>query len=268
MDNYLIVGNLRQKLSYKSREAMAANWQNIFPGSYLPDDHNEIGISELFIFLESIAKPTRGRSGAITAAAKNMLAEFDKDLDEKRNLEKVDVSFSNPEKFDDPIIIPETEKVESLPKAKSMSEKIGLKGSGLEVSYYFTVGMVCYGLVSILDEIGAAAAIIYTLVSMQAIQMTKDRKARETAKGGINAVWVLSFLGFWVHLTMFNLKLWQASQSLPFQIEPGEYRIFTIACVLALLFSGTEIYSISTRLSLTTEAVEAENFEAKYNEKY
>ena len=268
MNNYLQVGQLRQRLQYRSREAMASNWQNVFPGIVLPEDHNEIQLTELLGFLESIAKPTRGRSGKITQAAKNMLAEFDNDLEQQRNIEKMDIPFPDVEKIGDPVIIPGSEALESSKKDQNIAEKIGIKGTGLEVSYYFTVGMVCYGLVVILDEIGAAAAIIYTLVSMQAIQMTKDRKSRETAKGGINAVWVLSFLGFWVHLTMFNLKLWKAANSLPFQIEPGEYRIFTIACVLALLFSGTEIYSISTRLALTTEAVEAENFESKYQEKY
>lgn len=272
MENYLQVGQLRQKLSYKSREAMAANWQKVFNGAILPEDHHEISIDELFSFLESTAKPVRGRSGMITAAAKSMLSEFDAYLEQKRNLEKMDVSFFEPEKIEQPIIMPENESPESSPKAENLAEKLfrklNEKGFGFEVAYYFTVVATCYGVTTTLRVMGVILAILYVSVSIEVMKMAKDRKSRETARNGIIAVWVFAFFGFWVHLTMFNTSLWLISSDLPFRVESEENRIFIIAAVIAAIVSGIEIYSVSARLSLTTEAVEAENFEAKYNEKY
>lgn len=96
--------------------------------------------------------------------------------------------------------------------------------------------------------------------------MAKDRYSQQTAKQGIVAICVLELLAFFVHLAMFNMRLWDANQAgkLPFSVQDGWMHIpFVIALCLALLVSLTAIYAVTTTLSLTKEKVRAENWESE-----
>ena len=150
---------------------------------------------------------------------------------------------------------------------RTLSEKVfdffaGL--SGLDWVYLVTVGIADYGLAILLKEMGLAAGVVYTLISFHALAMAKNRKSQVTANRGITAVWLLEILAFFVHLTLFNRRLWGTIEELPFAAAEDvadEYRPFLIALILAALFSAAGIYAVSTTLALLKERIEAEEYE-------
>ena len=157
---------------------------------------------------------------------------------------------------------------------RTLSEKVfdffaGL--SGLDWVYLVTVGIADYGLAILLKEMGLAAGVVYTLISFHALAMAKNRKSQVTANRGITAVWLLEILAFFVHLTLFNRRLWGTIEELPFAAAEDvadEYRPFLIALILAALFSAAGIYAVSTTLALLKERIEAEEYELTHGKQY
>lgn len=129
--------------------------------------------------------------------------------------------------------------------------------SMLDVVYLSTIATAVYGLWFTLKEMGAAFAVPYCLISWHALRMAKNPANRRTAQAGIAAVVVLEILTFFVHLVLFNLRTVQAAKA---GVLPFEYSFwgstetpFTIACILAGLFSAAGIYAVSVTFSLTSE---------------
>ena len=157
---------------------------------------------------------------------------------------------------------------------RTLSEKVfdffaGL--SGLDWVYLVTVGIADYGLAILLKEMGLAAGVVYTLISFHALAMAKNRKSQVTANRGITAVWLLEILAFFVHLTLFNRRLWGTIEELPFAAAEDvadEYRPFLIALILAALFSAAGSYAVSTTLALLKERIEAEEYELTHGKQY
>lgn len=127
----------------------------------------------------------------------------------------------------------------------------------LDIVYLSTIATAVYGLWFTLKEMGAAFAVPYCLISWHALRMAKNPANRRTAQAGIAAVVVLEVLTFFVHLVLFNLRTVQAAKA---GVLPFEYSFwgststpFTIACILAGLFSAAGIYAVSVTFSLTSE---------------
>lgn len=133
--------------------------------------------------------------------------------------------------------------------------------SMLDIVYLSTIATAVYGLWFTLREMGAAFAVPYCLISWHALRMAKNPANRKTAQAGIAAVVVLEILTFFVHLVLFNLRTVQAAKA---GVLPFEYSFwgststpFTIACILAGLFSAAGIYAVSVTFSLTSEKHQA-----------
>jgi hypothetical protein len=137
----------------------------------------------------------------------------------------------------------------------------------LDIVFYTNMLVAWYGLILILHEMGFAFGIVYTLVSIDAMKMAKNRYARNTARSGITAIWILEFFTVFIHIAMFNKRAWQAAYRGDLPMDQ-QWFPFVLACILGTMFSGFAIYAVTTTLDLTSEGVEAENFENRYGEKY
>lgn len=256
LNGTVLVGTLRTRLLYKSRDAMQTQWQQVFTDELLPDDHVSVETQKVKIFLESLSKPQRGRSGAITNAAVEFLKNFNLPVE----LPVVQLPISNSES---PLLPGGNQtKLSFWQKPAIWFSQL----TALDVVFFANMAVADYGLIFLLKEMGFAWAFIYTLVSFHALKMAKTRHSQVTAKRGLAAVWVLEILAFFIHYTMFNLRVWQAAKAgeLPLNTWSEDvYIIQAIAPVLAILFSGAAIYAVSTTLALTVEKVEAENFERR-----
>ena len=170
--------------------------------------------------------------------------------------------------------VPEKQHKEVIPEP--IQEPIQTKGKWLEsitlldVVFYANMIVAWYGLILLLHEMGGAFGLVYSLISIHAMRMAKNRYAANTAQSGVTAIWILEALAFFIHASMFNNRAWQAAGrgELPFDAQIHSSYPFWISAILALLFSGAAIYAVSITLSLTSEKVEAENFEQKYGQKY
>ena len=148
----------------------------------------------------------------------------------------------------------------------------------LDVVYLATIATAIYGLWFNLLEMGLAFAVPYSLISFHALRMAKNPDSRRTAQAGIAAVVVLEILTFFIHLSMFNLRIVQAAkaQALPFEYSfYGTLEVpFYIACVLSGLFSAAGVYAVAVTFSLTMEKhrgkkeaeLEVQRREQRYNE--
>ena len=275
---FCVIGTLRDALKYRSREAMTRNWQNVFPGEMLPDDHMTVEPDRVLKFVNEIAIPQRGRPGGITSAAQTLL----KTINRKKNVADVSKNIAEPvADVPENIVNDSANFSETTTSAQSaqpdvfdnMANKFWswlMSLTKLDVVYLFTLGVADYGLVFILKEMGIVAAVVYTLVSLHALDMAKNRRSQVTAQNGIVAVWLLEVCSFAVHLSMFNRRLWASISELPFQIDDieTESRPYYIAVVLAVLLSAAGIYAVSTTLSLLRESIEADNFEHDHGRKY
>lgn len=262
----ILVGDLREMLNYKTRGSFEGAWKSCF-SEFAPNDAQKISNKDAVCLCEHLLKNKKGRPETITTAAASFL-DAQKELDASPSIIPAIIEPpTDPEKE-----VVEVEKVIEEPKKEIQKEDkapfFDVKHGGLNLSYYVTVIATCYGLIFLLKVMGIAPAVVYTLVSLQALEMAKDRKSRVTAQRGIAAVWILEILAFFVHLTMFNYQIWSGKDTLPFEVESGEYRIFIIALIFGMLFSAAGIYAVSTRLALTVESADAEDFEAEHNRKY
>lgn len=279
LTRHCTIGVLRTALTYKSREAMQRQWSATFPGQMLPADHDTVDPSDVMQFIEELTVPKRGRPGSITAAAQTLKRLVSKKVAPvpvvTENIESApgyisENIVSEPANFSE-TSAPEKPVVPDVLKmidAKLIAWVCGL--TKLDVVYFFTIAVADYGLTYILKEMGAVAAIVYTLISLDALGMAKNRYQQQTARSGIIAVWALEIGAFFIHLTMFNRRLWDAVADLPFRVDDvtDESRPFWIAFVLSFLLSAAGIYAVSITLSKVLEQTEAENFENQHGVKY
>lgn len=262
----ILVGEFREKLNYKTRGSFEGAWKSCF-SEFAPNDAQKITNKEAVTLCEHLLKNKKGRPETITTAAASFL---DAQKVEPQTPEIIEEYAGYSYETQKEVI--EVQAVAEQPQKEAAKEGkkpfFDVKNGGLNLSYYVTVIATCYGLIFLLKVMGIAPAVVYTLVSLQALEMAKDRKSRVTAQRGIAAVWILEILAFFVHLTMFNYQIWHGKDTLPFEVESGEYRIFLIALIFGMLFSAAGIYAVSTRLALTVEKADADDFEAEYNRKY
>jgi hypothetical protein len=279
LTRHCTIGVLRTALTYKSREAMQRQWLATFPGQMLPADHETIEPADALQFIDELTQPKRGRPGSITAAAQTLKRIVSKKVEFKpdvaKNIKPLPTDFSEnittpspnfsetstPDKLHIPDVLP------------NIGERVVAWVCGLtklDVVYLFTIGAADYGLTYILKEMGVVAAIVYTLISLDALSMAKNRYQQQTARNGIIAVWALEIGAFFIHLTMFNRRLWDNIADLPFRIDnvTDESRPFYIALTLSVLLSSAGIYAVSITLSKVLEQTEAENFEQQHQIKY
>lgn len=263
----ILVGTIRTRLMYRSRDAMFSNWIGVFPNELLPDDHITVPTEKVKTFLESLAQPQRGRSAAITNAAVELLREINEPAKEAVEVSGNAADLSSVTTLASNEL---SEQNNGQAKPQAASESWFKRFTALDIVFYANMAVADYGLVFLLKEMGGAWALIYTLVSFQALQMAKNRYSQVTAGRGITAVWVLEIFAFFIHLAMFNLRAWQAAKDgqMPFSPWENVTYPFWIAVALAALFSSAAIYAVSTTLALTKEQVEAENFEEKHGIKY
>lgn len=269
--HYCTIGTLRECLKYRSREAMARNWQSIFANEILPDDHQTVPIEQVKTFVAEIAIPRRGRPGPITGAAQNLLKSFkDIELSLKVFPDVIEKVNEKPELIPEQPKQVQPEQTELLNNVPNRFSNWLMSLTKLDVVYMVTLGIADYGLAYNMGEMGIAAAFVYTLISLHALDMAKNRRSQNTAQVGIIAVWALEVGSFFIHLTMFNRKLWSSVKELPFKVEDfeNEHRVYYIAMVLAFLFASAGIYAVSTTLSLLKENIDAENFEREHGIKY
>ena len=301
---FCVVGKLRAELTLRSRESMIRSWKIVFPDEMLPADHESVDESKVIDFVTSMAKSVRGRPGSITTAAQSLIRRFNvaanietskqepesiSDVlemvgkNDREQLEQfIDGEKVNGDTQKQPDV---SEKVEpdvskftetSTRRSFNISDVFGnvvdwmFSLTKLDVVFGITIAFADYGLAVSLHEFGIGVGAVYTLISLNALDMAKNSHAQQTARNGLIAVWFLEMLAFAVHLSMFNLKLWNRVDQLPFNVDDAsnDSRVFWIACVIAGLFSVAGIYSVSTTLSLTIEKVEAMNFEDKHGVKY
>jgi len=347
----ITVGQLREELKYRSREAMNKNWTFVFAGEILPEEHINVPFDQALEFVGQIAIPQKGRPGSITGAAQRLLKAWKEPVpaetwedyleEPKEDVHPIEAVLRSVEQdkaknngFTP--VVPGTEKTfqevveeknkgqepgvpdslvwyrvelekvrkqigelsheeitgkkgaELLKKSRFLEMKIALSEkpkkstwekvvdffaslTGLDWVYLVTVGIADYGLIVLLKEMGLAAGVVYTLISFHALAMARSRKSQVTASRGIVAVWLLELLAFFVHLTLFNRRLWGSINELPFNVTEDlgdEYRPFLIAVILAVLFSAAGIYAVSTTLALLKERIDAEEYELEHGKQY
>ena len=264
INGVMLVGDLRTRLMYRSRESMAVCWKEVYPNQLLPDDHVQVETGKIKTFLESLAKPQRGRSASITNAAVSMLEE----INAPKHFEAEQVEIQAVE-MPLPAISEQEKALKTVAENKGIWQEIR-NTTALDMVFYINMLIADYGFFFLFKEMGLAAGSVYTLVSFHALRMAKNRYSQVTAERGISAVWALELIAFCIHLAMFNIRAWQAGKAgkLPFSVWENATYAFWVAVVLALLFSGAAIYSVSTTLALTKERVEAENYEERHGMKY
>ena len=239
-------------------------------------------------FLEWIGAPkTRRKDGPATQAAAQLLAEFragmhqNGHVDTRKEYAPVanpgvkmvvpDQRFKPGAEFKKPVqhrtrtakqpdaqpITPEPVKRGILARIFAPIVRAITTTTKLDVVYYFTLGIACYGAWQGLgrSEMGISFGVVYTLISLHALGMAKDPANKGTAVAGISAVVVLEIVGFFIDLSMFNLRIWQVAKQdlLPFR----SYEIwipFWIAVIVAALqriFGG--VYPVMMTFFLTSE---------------
>ena len=222
-------------------------------------------------FLEWIGAPkTRRKDGPATQAAATLLAEFRAGQHQNGHVEAVTPRTVTPAQ---PKPVQHRTRTTKQPDAQPITPEPVKRGilarifapiiraitttTKLDVVYYFTLGIACYGAWQGLgrSEMGVSFGVVYTLVSLHALGMAKDPANKGTAVAGISAVVVLEIVGFFIDLSMFNLRIWQVAKQdlLPFR----SYEIwipFWIAVIVAALqriFGG--VYPVMMTFFLTSE---------------
>ncbi len=243
---YLTIGFIRAQLGYDSRLGMQKSWQLVFPGQLLPDDNIVIDRRLLTVYLLEMQKPKKGRSATIGNSARELLDQITEVIPE-----------------------PQAETEQPKPVNESTENKKESWFSLLDLAFYANMGIAIYGLVVILGIMGVLIGVFYTLISIHAIGLARDRYAANTSGASIGAVVVLEIFTYFIHLAMFNASIWKGSETLPFQImEAGEWRVFAIACVLAFVLTAGTIYAITVRNAQIKERIAAKEFEKTTGQMY
>ena len=221
--------------------------------------------------LTVMAQPTTRRTPEAAQAAAQLLAEFRASMHQNGHMEAVTPRTVTPPAQPKPVqhrtrtakqpeiqpITPEPVKRGILARIFAPIIRAITTTTKLDVVYYFTLGIACYGAWQGLgrSEMGVSFGVVYTLVSLHALGMAKDPANKGTAVAGISAVVVLEIVGFFIDLSMFNLRIWQVAKQdlLPFR----SYEIwipFWIAVIVAALqriFGG--VYPVMMTFFLTSE---------------
>lgn len=242
-------------------DAVLKCWKNagLFDGKS-PGPDGLLPPEKVVPFLEWLATPkTKRKDGPATQAAAQLLAEFRAGMHQNGHAEptKATARTVAPDK-PARTRTPRTAVAQPITPAQANTRRFEWPSvSMLDVVYLSTIATAVYGLWFTLREMGAAFAVPYCLISWHALRMAKNPANRRTAQAGIAAVVVLEILTFFVHLVLFNLRTVQAAKA---GVLPFEYSFwgstetpFTIACILAGLFSAAGIYAVSVTFSLTSE---------------
>jgi len=204
--------------------------------------------------LSKLALPTTRRTPEAAQAAATLLAEFRAGMHQNGHIEPTKARTIAPERKPTRRATKQPAYQPVQPAQKRLKWPII---TALDVVYASTILTACYGLWFTLKEMGVMFAVPYVLVSYHAMKMAKNPDSRKTAQAGIAAVVILEVLTFFVHLVLFNLRAVQAAKAgvLPFEYSfYGSLSMpFTIACILAGLFSAAGIYSVAVTFSLTSE---------------
>ncbi len=284
------VVEIRRRLGYKSRETMAFCWRSIFPEEFLPDDHGLVPLEKIRFFLSKLSQTQKGRRRSIKVAAKAFLSELDGKPVPNFELLSNNGTAHNSKLADLEEAPPTSSKVGKVSKPapetpwqdifkllssfvyrllRSAIEFI-ISAGPLEIVFLVGIALADYSLYFFMREIGLAWATVYTLITIHALQMAKNPHSRQTASKGVVAVFVLEVVSFFIDLAMFNLKIWQAGKrgELPFSVWENVTYPFWVSFALASLFCGGVLYALSITLSLTSERIKAQNFEASYGLKW
>ena len=211
--------------------------------------------------LAVMAQPTTRRTPEAAEAAATLLAEFRAGQHQNGHVEPTKaaemVRTVSPDKPTRTRTAKQATAQPIAPAQDNMRRFTWPTVSMLDIVYLSTIATAVYGLWFTLREMGVAFAVPYCLISWHALRMAKNPASRQTAHAGIAAVVVLEILTFFVHLVLFNLRTVQAAKA---GVLPFEYSFwgstempFTIACILAGLFSAAGIYAVSVTFSLTSE---------------
>lgn len=210
--------------------------------------------------LTVMSMPTTRRTPEAAQAAATLLAEFRAGMHQNGHAEPTKSAIARTVAPDKPARMRTTRTAVAQPVTPAPANTRRFEWptvSMLDVVYLSTIATAVYGLWFTLREMGAAFAVPYCLISWHALRMAKNPANRRTAQAGIAAVVVLEVLTFFVHLVLFNLRTVQAAKAglLPFEYSfwGSTETPFTIACVLAGLFSAAGIYAVSVTFSLTSE---------------
>ena len=206
--------------------------------------------------LDRLSQQSTRRSPETAQAAAKLLAEYRAGQHQNGQVESVEVKHPTRPTVERKARTPQVKQTElTQAPIKPVFNWWGI--TMLDMVYLSTIATAVYGLIYNLREMGAFFAIPYCLISWHAIRMAKRSDNRKTAQAGIAAVVVLEALTFFIHLSMFNLRLVDAAKagSLPFEYSfwGSTSAPFYIACILAGLFSGAGIYAVSVTFSLTSE---------------
>lgn len=204
--------------------------------------------------LSRLALPTTRRTPEAAQAAATLLAEFRAGMHQNGHMEPTKARTIAPM----PKPTRRTTKQPAYQPVQPAQKRLKWPViTALDIVYASTILTACYGLWFTLKEMGVMFAVPYVLVSYHAMKMAKNPDSRKTAQAGIAAVVILEILTFFVHLVLFNLRAVQAAKAgvLPFEYSfYGSLSMpFTIACILAGLFSAAGIYAVAVTFSLTSE---------------
>lgn len=218
----------------------------------LPTDHADA-------LLQRMAQRTTRRKAEVADAAAQLLEEFRAGKHQNGHVEPTRATEVRTVAAEKPArqrtAKPTAQQV--TPEPTRTRRSVWPTVSMLDIVYLSTIATAVYGLWFTLREMGAAFAVPYVFISWHALRMAKSPENRKTAQYGIAAVVVLEVVTFFIHLVLFNLRTVQAAKA---NILPFEYSLwgtleapFTIACILAGLFSASGIYAVSVTFSLTSE---------------
>lgn len=213
--------------------------------------------ADLMPLLEELAAPNSKKSAKVTSAALRLIREITSSVNDTGS-DKEEAESVKPETSTEAVTVPAKEHW-FISWAKKEFEGF----NELDLAFYICMGVGVYGLFFFLKVMGLLAGSLYVLLSRHALKMTKNRHSHQTAQRGINLVWALELASFFVHLSMFNLALWQTGKDgqLPFSVYENITYCFYVAVPLALLFSGGGVYAVTTSLALLDEKARATEYE-------
>lgn len=212
--------------------------------------------ADLLPLLEELATPNSKKSAKVTSAALRLIREITSLGNDTETVKEEAAEVKAETRTE---VVSPTKDHWFMAWAKKEFEGF----SELDLAFYICMGVGVYGLFFFLKVMGLLAGLLYVLLSRHALKMTKNRHSHQTAERGINLVWALELASFFVHLSMFNLALWQSGKDgqLPFSVWENPAYCFWVAVPLALLFSGGGVYAVTTSLALLDEKARATEYE-------